>query len=132
MTTGDHQDGSGTLPDFDSNVPAPPATGGKPGSKGRRWLKLVLLGVGLAGIYIAFNLSLLTVPVTGPPLKAKPVRNEPNFAAFKLTEDKLQKQLISVINPNWRRFGRRITARPTPSRRRTSRRRCRWRPLSGW
>ena len=85
------------MPDFDPNVPVPPAAAPKPGSKARRWLKLGLLGVGLAGIYIAFNLSLLTVPVAGPPLKPKAARNEANVGAFKLTEDKLQKQLVRVI-----------------------------------
>jgi hypothetical protein len=97
MTTSDHQDDNAKLPDFGPNVSAPPATAPKPGSKARRWLKLGLLGVGLAGIYIAFNLSLLTVPVAGPPIKPKSAPNEVNLGAFKLTDDKLQKQLVLVI-----------------------------------
>jgi len=73
------------------NIASPP----KPGSKARRWFKIALLGVGLGGIYTVYNLSLMTLPQLGPSNEI--TRMELESVPFKLADEKLQQQLIKVI-----------------------------------
>ena len=87
MTTTNNPDGSATRP----------APGKKPASKAHRWLKIMLLGVVLSGIYIAYNLSLMTLPVFGPAASPERSNYVEEVVPFKMADDKLQRQLILVI-----------------------------------
>ena len=92
MATSNDQPGSSSGPYSD-----PPVTAAapKPGSKAQRWFKIILLGIGLGGIYTVYNLSLLTLPQLGPTNEIQ--RVEVESAKFKLADEKLQQQLIKVI-----------------------------------
>ena len=96
MTTTNNQEGNPKefAPGSIAGPPAGPPPG-KPVSKLRRWLKLGFLGVVLSGIYIAYNLSLMTLPIFSP--EVRPARGDVDGTSFKLADEKLQRQLIAVI-----------------------------------
>ncbi len=92
MAKSNDQPGSSSGPYADSPVAAPAP---KPGSKAQRWFKIILLGVGLGGIYTVYNLSLMTLPQLGPTNEI--TRVEIESVPFMLADEKLQQQLIKVI-----------------------------------
>lgn len=98
MATSNHQDGSPGGYGFESRRPftaTPQGSTGQKSSRARRWFKIVLFAVVLSGIYIAYNLSLMTMPGLGP--VSRPARTGLDGAPFKLAGEKLQQQLIGVI-----------------------------------
>ena len=92
MATSNHQSGNPSGPFSEPPTIAPTP---RPASRLQRWLKIILLGVGLGAIYIVYNLSLITLPQLGPANEVR--RIEMNGASFKLADQKLQQQLIKVI-----------------------------------
>ena len=97
MATSNHPSGNPIGPASDPLLPAPKPAGptAKPAPKVRRWLKVIFLGVFLGAVYIAYNLSLVTIPQLGPPSRTELLERE--TTPFKLADEKLQQQVIKVI-----------------------------------